>query len=162
MISNARIRLVFVVLIALALAIQIQSLVRTSALPTAKSAWNMRGQPAWERSATMLVGQEFAEYIRFLRNHTPADARIILPPRSLDRPVEHVGLMQYFLFPREILNCGANEVEACILRVTGPNTYILSVEGFPPMDLAKLSKHYVQFEDELGVYAPRPNAETDQ
>lgn len=147
--------------IMIALAFQINTLVRTGILHTARSAWNMRENPAWERSATMLGGQDFAQYIRFLRDKTPEDSRIILPPQIPVRPVAHIGLMQYFLFPRDIHNCGIREVDACVLRVSGPKTFILAVEGFPPRDLAELSKFLIQHEDELGVYAPRAKTETD-
>ena len=157
-----RLRYALALLIISALAIQINTLVRSSILPTARSTWNMRLSPAWERSATILGGRNFADYVKFVRDHTPADARIILPPRIPVRPVAHVGLMQYFLFPRDIHNCGIREVEACVRRVTGPNTYILAVDGFPPTDLAELSKYLIQYEDELGVYAPRPTAEADK
>ena len=155
-------RLLLVLMVTSVLAIQINALIRSGILHTARSAWNMRDYPAWERSATMLGGRDFAGYIRFLRDETPADARIILPPQIPVRPIAHVGLMQYFLFPRDIHNCGISEVEACVLRVSGPNTYILAVQGFPPKHLAELSKYIIQYEDELGVYAPRPTAEAGE
>lgn len=162
MIGALRLRYVLALVIISALAIQINTLVRSDILPTARSTWNMRQYPAWERSATILGGRDFADYIKFVRDHTPADARIILPPRVPVRPVAHVGLMQYFLFPRDIHNCGIREVEACVRRVRGSNTYILAVDGFPPRDLAELSKYLIQYEDELGVYAPRPKAEANE
>ena len=49
----------------------------------------------------------------FVRETTPDDARIILPPRLPRRTTAHVALMQYFLYPRDIHNCGLAEVEAC-------------------------------------------------
>lgn len=63
--------------------------------------------------------------------------------------------MQYFLHPRDIQNCGIHYGEACALRVTWSDTYLLSVKGFLPRDLAEESKHLVLYQDELGIYAPR-------
>jgi len=129
---------------------------RHTVRPIARSAWAIRDQPAWMRSATLLEGSDFAGYVAFLRQTIPEDARVLLPPRSVYSPMAHVGLMQYFLFPRDIHNCGVNEVEACILRVReSAGTYVLSLQRFPPRELASQTMRYVAFDDGRGVFVPK-------
>jgi hypothetical protein len=114
----------------------------------------LQDRPAWERSAVGLNGEEFAAYIGFLRRQIPEDGKVILPPRLPVQAVAHVGLMQYYLFPREIHNCGIHEVVACVERVTGPTTYLLAVGDFPPRELASKDRDYMPFNEDRGVYLP--------
>ena len=110
--------------------------------------------PAIERAALFLEGEDFLGYIRFLREHIPEDARVILPPHQPPSTFSNLYFAQYFLFPRDLHNCGSDEVEACIERVTGPNTYILALEHFPPRALAAMHKRYVPFNAEIGLFVP--------
>lgn len=110
--------------------------------------------PAWRRAAEYLEGPRFGAYIEFVRANTPADARIVLPPRIPERAESNVGLMQFYLFPRDIHNCGVHEVEECVRRITGPASYILALEDFPPRELADMTRTYLPFDDEIGLYAP--------
>jgi hypothetical protein len=103
-----------------------------------------------------LRGEEFAAYIDFLHREVPTQAKVILPPRLPVQAEAHVGLMQYYLFPRQIHNCGVDEVEACVRRSTGVATYLLVVKEFPPRALAEAAHQYVPFNEERGVYAPNP------
>ena len=128
---------------------------RMSLYPTYTAAMRNPESPAWYRSAVLLEGREFAEFVGFIRQTVPSDARVILPPRLPLRPISHSGFMQYFLFPRDIHNCGISEVEACIRRVTGSKTYIVAVEGFPPADVQPSGKDFVEFDGTTGVYVPR-------
>jgi hypothetical protein len=117
--------------------------------------WEMRALPAWHRAALVQEGEAFAGLVSFLRDEIPEGARVVLPPTRPERPVAHIGFMQYFLFPRDIHNCGYNEVDDCILRVVGPNTYVIGLPDFPPRELALRSKRFIQFQDDYGVFAPR-------
>ncbi len=109
-----------------------------------------------EKSALTTWTVEFSEYIAFLREILPEDARVILPPNKFSPPIDNVGYMQYLLFPREIHNCGPDEIEACVLRATGSNTYILSSHNFPPKELAERHKILIESSGGFGVYVPRP------
>jgi hypothetical protein len=122
--------------------------------PTMEVVQSLMGLPAWQRAAIILEGEEFAGYLEFLRTEIPDDARVILPPRVPFRPVAHVGFMQYFLYPREIHNCGVNEVDACVLRVGGRTTYIVAVSDFPPPEHAQVTKCFVEFDEAFGVWVP--------
>jgi hypothetical protein len=135
--------------------VQLGILARDYAVPSLASIWAMRGAPAWERAALFEEGEEFAGFVAFLRSVVPPDGRVILPPTRPERPVAHIGFMQYYLFPRDIHNCGYDEVDDCILRVVGRNTFILSLPDFPPRDLALQSKRFIPYSGDYGVFAPR-------
>lgn len=107
------------------------------------------------RSGYLLFSPSFGDYVAFMRREIPESARVVLPPRDSMFPYTHVGLMQYFLFPREVVNCGVGEVEACLERVRGPGNYLVAVGRFPPQDQAQATKQFISFDDERGLYAPR-------
>ena len=110
--------------------------------------------PPWKRAAQNIAGDTFADYIEFVRQNSARDARIVLPPRIPVRPESNISLMQFFLFPRDIINCGLTEVEECVQRITGPNSYILGLGDFPPQELAARTRSYIPFDDQLGLYGP--------
>jgi len=115
-----------------------------------------RTESALDRSAIFSEGREFADYMTFLRETIPEDAKVILPPREPVQSLANIGYMQYFLMPREIQNCGTDEVEACVLRMTGPTSYIITAWKFPPADLALQVKRFIPMPGgERGVYAPK-------
>ncbi len=78
----------------------------------------------------------------------------------LQRPLEPVygdiGLMQYFLRPRTIIDCPMGEDMApCVRSMTGKTTYLLAVPDFPPQADASLYRDLVAFDAERGAYVPR-------
>ena len=122
--------------------------------PTAIGVWGLRDAEAWVRTGTILLGDRTTGHFGFLRESIPEDARVVLPPHS-GGIYDHIGLVQYFLVPRDIINCGPNEVEACVKRVAGKSTFILAVGNFPPRDVAEETKRFVEYDDDLGVYVPK-------
>ena len=122
--------------------------------PMTARAWSLRALPVWERTATILFGEDTAAFLAFVRDKVPEDGRVILPPRSEGSIYEEVGLMQYFLMPRDIHNCGKNEVRACVQRATGEKTYILALYYFPPRDLARETRRQIHYDENRGVFAP--------
>ena len=151
----AKVRYLLLVAAGLAGLFQLYVVARGYAIPLLEVTWGMRDDPAWERAAVLEEDEDFASYIAFLRSHIPEDARLILPPSRPARPLAHIGFMQYYLFPRDIHNCGYDEIDVCILRVTGGNTFILALPDFPPRELAELSKRFVPYRDGYGVFAPK-------
>lgn len=143
-------------LLAVAAVFQLQYSLSHYSLPWLSKVWQVRQLPVWERSALFLEGEDFAGYVGFLRDNIPDNARVVLPPHLPPSPYQDLSFMQYFLAPREMLNCGVNEVNACILRVTGKTTYILGMPDFPPPELALRSKVYIPYKPGWGVYAPKP------
>lgn len=138
----------------LTLAFQIVTLARSYILPTLRQIWELRDSPPWYRASVFEGGEDFAGYVSFLRTQIPEDSRVVLPPMLSHYRLDHVGLMQYFLFPREIHNCGRDEVAACTLRASGEKTYILALPDFPAHDLAERTKRLILYGDGLGVFVP--------
>jgi len=148
-------RLGLAVVVGLAGLFQIQLIARSDVWPVTSQWWEIRQLPAWQRAAVLDQGEDFAGYVAFLRSEIPEDARVILPPLLPEGPFSHIGYMQYFLFPRDIHNCGFDEVDACVLRVVGGNTFILGLPWFPPRELAERSKRYIPYRDGFGVFVPK-------
>lgn len=123
--------------------------------PLAIRVEKIRGYSALERSAILHIGDEFVPYLNFLRDTIPPGGRVILPPHSTRHSFTNFGFAAYFLMPRELLNCGNDEVEACILRMTGHNSYIPVLSDFPPSEIASQVKRFVPFQDDLGVWVPK-------
>ena len=115
----------------------------------------VRSEPPRYRSAALLLGEDLAAYFEFVREVVPEDAKVLLPPHIPVQPMANFGLMEFFLMPRELHNCGADEVEACVLRFTGDSSYILTAWKFPPEDVAEQVKEFIPFGEERGVYSPR-------
>jgi hypothetical protein len=115
---------------------------------------SLRGQSALERSEKLAWGPQFAEYLVFLREKTAPDARLIIPPPNSEPPTNHVGFMQYFLMPREIHNCGPDEIPACLERTQGKDIFILKVKDFPPKEIAERTKRLVELNEDYGLYVP--------
>lgn len=132
---------------------QLGHLVARQITPSLKRVWDLRQMGPWERSS-LQQGGDIGYYVQFLNKHIPDDALVMIPPRIPQRPVAHIGFMQYYLFPREIHNCGVDEVPECIHRARGDRIYILSVEGFPPDDVSVERKSYIAFDQEKGLYVP--------
>ena len=147
-------RLVLAAGVLLSVALQAEVSWSTYLRPMGATVWRLRALPAWERTAIILHGEEIAGYLGFLRETIPENARIILPPRMRGTLFEHIGMMQYFLGPRDIHNCGPNEIEACVQRATGENTYILALDYFPPRELASETRRFIGYNEEWGVFAP--------
>lgn len=148
-------RWVIVLFIALAALFQTLQIAERRLVPAAIFARDNIGESGQIRGARALEGDDFAGYIDFLRRNIPQGARVMLPPRVPVRPTAHMGLMQYYLFPRELHNCGPQEVDACIGRVNeSPDFYILGLKGFPPHELIAGHREYLSYNDSLGLYLP--------
>jgi len=147
-------------LLAAVVAAQVILLMRFSVVPLAERAWQVRSRPALERSAEIAFGSDFAEFMDFLRETVPADAKLVVPSKSLDPVYGDIGLMQYFLRPRRIIDCPAGEgMLPCLQSLTGASTFILAVPDFPPLAQATQRRVYVEYAERLGVYAPRTAGE---
>ncbi len=85
------------------------------------------GQPAAWRGANFF-GQEFADLVGFLNAEIPAGVRVILPPRGVGTdPLSRTQYMQYFLYPREIVNCSGDYLACIRQNREAPGTYIVIV-----------------------------------
>jgi hypothetical protein len=130
---------------------------QSNTIPLALRVWNNRTFPARQRSAALAFGSDFAGFMRLVADTVPPTAKLVLPRPEQDATFGNVGLMQYFLIPRKLINCPSSEPadeEACILKLGGPDTYILAVGSFPPRQAAESAKTIVPFNDSWGVYVP--------
>jgi hypothetical protein len=145
------------VILTIAAAVQLL-LAATGPMPViATQSWRVRNQSATWRSADLMFGHDYAEYIEFVKATVPEDGLVIIPKESQDWTFGNVGLMQYFLFPRQIANCPITDLEGCILKLTGTNIYLLAINAsFPPKDLAAQVKLYIEFDGERGIFVPYP------
>ena len=81
------------------------------------------------RSANFSQGRKFAQFVEFLNLHIPEETRVVLPPRDLTRQaLGNTPLMQFFLTPREVINCVDT---GCLESISLENTYLIIVKGFP-------------------------------
>lgn len=125
----------------------------------AKLIWYLRGASAEERSGFIAFGRGFSEYIQFLNEIIPDDAMVVIPKESQGGVFGHVGMMQYYLFPRTIVDCPPDIAEQCVLSMRGGNTYILAPNSvFPPRSAANQIKEFILFEGDQGVYVPIPES----
>jgi len=119
--------------------------------------WSARHGSAEWRSASVHLGEDYANYIEFVKDNSPEDALIIIPKEEQVWNFGNVGLMQYHLYPRRIADCPTDTFEECILNLRGTNTFILApTSTFPSRDLADQVKTYVPFDMDSGIYIPAP------
>lgn len=127
---------------------------RTTIAPMYADARDVRGLPSLQRGGVISFGDNFAAYIGFLRSQVPEAARVVIPPFDLDPVYGNLGLMQFFLFPREIVNCPSGpDLSACTSSLTSPNTYLMRVRSFPHPESVARGRLLLQFDDQLGLYA---------
>lgn len=114
------------------------------------------GKPSLWRSALQYTNPNFADYVEFLNEEIPADARVVLPPKNIGpQPVSVTGIMQTYLAPREVINC-TNSYESCISGHLENDSYILLFEealinsDLPPI----LSERLNMLNDSWGFIRP--------
>jgi hypothetical protein len=150
-------KIVLRLLISIAIVLNIGLLLDDGIVLLAKKVWGYRAMDAKERSAMIAFGRNFKDYMAFIRDNVPEDAILLTPPASVDTVLGHQGLMNYYLFPRQLSNCPANAViESCILSLRGPNTYFIAVRSFPPRSAAEEVKEFIPYDDQRGIYVPKP------
>ena len=153
--SRAYVHRVILILLAIVVVVQSWNLANDYVKRRIKTVWELKDFSAIERSAILSEGMEFAEYMSFLRDTGPENAKVVLPPHQPVQTLSNIGFAEYFLMPRTILNCGIDEVRECVLRMTGEHSYIVTAWKFPPKDAAESVKKFIPFRNELGVYAPK-------
>jgi hypothetical protein len=105
------------------------------------------GQTALWRGAKFNQGQRFANYVQFLHQNVPDDGRVVLPPAGVGpRALGLTPFMQFFLAPREVINC--NDFN-CLRDLSREDTYILVVGEFP--DSGYFPQDRLMFDESWGV-----------
>jgi hypothetical protein len=144
-----------VVMLILALIIQSYAVLEGHVLPIVRRIWEVRHEDALRRSALLAFGDDFANYVAWLRDSIPPNARVAIPKEEQGGLFGNLGLMQYFLFPREIVDCPVEEVEACVTRMTSPRSFILAPNDvFPPRSVLGVQRQFYSYDDIRGVFGP--------
>ncbi|KAA3642990.1 MAG: hypothetical protein DWQ07_20930 [Chloroflexi bacterium] len=117
--------------------------------------WKSAGQHALWRSANFTINQEAADYIAFVHEHVPPEAQIVLPASdSTPSPLYRTPLMQFYLFPREVLNCIRGD-DGCLSNFSRTDAYILILDpGTFPGDLTEDNSRLLMHSNALGIYLP--------
>lgn len=112
-------------------------------------------QPAVWRNANFYQSQNFADYILFLNQTIPEDSRVVLPPAGIGPgAVSHTPAMQFFLSPREVINCPDVE-SSCAADLAAGGAYILVIGSrFPGETVLGEGERLISFNDTWGVYTP--------
>lgn len=106
------------------------------------------GQHGLWRSAFFHQSLEFANMAGFLNSALPLDSRVVLLPASgSSRPLGNTPAMQFFLAPREVINC----LDADCVRSLNPHKTV--VVFTQPAQLAWLppNSNMQNFEQEWGI-----------
>lgn len=160
-------RKAWVVVLIVAILGQTAFLLREYALP-----WGWRVKQVWDhprvlRSADMSLGAQAARAVEFINQTVPEQSALLLPPEGAPVRFALKRSMQYFFFPRTVIECGTAESERCAEALAQPDTYVLATEGFPP-ETALRGRAFLPAPDTgldwfTGIYGPafpdRPVAE---
>jgi hypothetical protein len=101
---------------------------RDYVLPWGELIDDIRQEPAWERAGrlSVWVGPSQTDFIAFLRETLPLDASVIVPGKYHDPWSRYPNLMQYYLYPRNIVACAENDLLRCTGMISDKeNVYIL-------------------------------------
>jgi hypothetical protein len=110
------------------------------------------GQSGLWRSAYFFREEQFANFIKFIHLNTPENARIVLPPRNSSPAVlSTTPLMQFFLAPREVINCPDL---ACYTDLSLQNTYFLFVDPSQIASMGFGQQQLRMFNRDWGVILP--------
>jgi len=113
---------------------------------------NMPG--VW-RSARFAASSNTADFILFLREQIPEDGRVVIPPGDVaNRLLTNTPHMQFFLAPREVINC--TSIDCGRMFLGQENTYILIVgmNTFPGPEIRGQPQKTRMLNDTWGVYGP--------
>jgi hypothetical protein len=142
-------------ILVIAFVLQIFFLYRSYISDIALSIWQNKATTASFRSASVLFDNHYTEYIEFVIANVPEDGLVMIPKEERVWDFGNVGLMQSFLFPRQIVDCPIESLEGCILNLKGPNSYILAPDAiFPPRRYADQVKEFIPFKGDRGLYVP--------
>jgi 4-amino-4-deoxy-L-arabinose transferase-like glycosyltransferase len=110
------------------------------------------GMPALWRSAYFSQGEKFADYVVFLNENIPTGGRVVLPPSGYGpKLVGNTPSMQFFLSPRQVINCLDLE---CAANLSVDNTYLLVVDDFPGDVVTQKFGRVLMFNERWGLLQP--------
>ena len=111
------------------------------------------GMPALWRDAYFSQGKKFADFVLFLNENIPAQGRVVLPPTGYGPKFLGITpVMQFFLAPRQVLNCTD---QACAEKLSPENTYLVAIEDFPGEAAAQKFGQRLMFNEQWGLLQPQ-------
>lgn len=115
---------------------------------------NMNQSGIW-RSARFARSGNFADYVSFLRERIPEDGRVVLPPEKVSNwALSNTPFMQFFLSPREVINCTTVECGSQFLGAEDTYLLIVGMDTFPGGGIQENESHVRMLNDTWGVYGP--------
>ncbi|MEJ2607428.1 MAG: hypothetical protein P8Z41_12230 [Anaerolineales bacterium] len=146
-----------VVILCLAILIQIYLVARSFVLPSIGLIRDTHNLTAQDRSAVIAFGDRYAEYFAWIRENTPENAVLLIPPADLDEILGHFGVMQFYFIPRRISDCPREQPWGdCIRMQRGRDTFILADKDFPPIKDLERTYSFLRFDEDWGLYLPNP------
>jgi hypothetical protein len=130
-------RTIWPVVLSVAILGQTAFLLRDYVLPWGWRVKQVLDQPRLVRSADMSLGVQATRAIQFIDQVVPQQAVILLPPEGAPGRFALERSMQYFFFPRRLIECGSAESERCSQALASPEVYILATEDFPDQSAAQ-------------------------
>jgi hypothetical protein len=130
-------RTIWPVVLSVAILGQTAFLLRDYVLPWGWRAKQVLDQPRLVRSADMSLGVQATRAIQFIDQVVPQEAVVLLPPEGAPGRFALERSMQYFFFPRRLIECGSAESERCSQALATPEVYILATEDFPAQSAAQ-------------------------
>jgi len=120
------------------------------------SVYKVIGQPAVWRGANFTASVNFANYVRFLIENIPEEATVVLPPDGVGPwALSRTPYMQYFLAPRQVVNCTSLDAPcAADLAAGGAYVLVIKTDGFPGGEVVGQPERLRMFNDTWGVYLP--------
>lgn len=127
--------------------------------PMLADARALGAEPSWRRAGVMSqwLQRDRTEYIGFLRAEIPENATVVVPSEGYGGIFRFTELMQYYLFPRAVIRCPPDVLEACLQRAVERDPaglHIMVVEEFPPVAAEQLGLVASRYSDRWGVYKP--------
>jgi hypothetical protein len=130
--TSTRIRLQLLTVLLFVLAgMQARIALRDYVLPWSEDIYRVRLEPAWVRAGdlSVWVGPAGTDFMAFLRSSMPPDASLLVPGVYEDPWNRFPNLLQYYLYPRNIVACPDNDLLACVGAMSGEDeVFILKSE----------------------------------
>jgi hypothetical protein len=146
-----------IVILCLGLLIQIYVVAHSFILPSIGLIRDTHNLTAQDRSAVIAFGDRYGDYFKWIRENTPENAVLLIPPLEFDEILGHFGVMQFYFMPRRISDCPREQPwDECIRVQRGQDTFILAVEDFPPNKALENTYSFLRFDEEWGLYLPYP------
>lgn len=110
---------------------------------------------SYDEKMRLSVGKAFYDFTLFIRENTPEDSVILIPPQAYPWPqTGNAGYLRYFIFPRKVIN--GKEFEPGINLAENRIEYVLFLQsddlqtpgdvltpGWPKFDLRAVYKLYL-------------------